>query len=58
MSSLSKGGRHSKAQALPLPRMVRDQKGDPRSLQKVETKSQKFKGRVEVAKKYRRAPSE
>ena len=56
--SLLHGGRHRKAQALPLPRMVRQQKGDPRGIQKVGAKSENFKERVEVAKRYRRAPSQ
>ena len=56
--SLLQGGRHRKAQALPLPRMVRNQKGDPRGFQKVGSKSENFKKGVEVAKSYRRAPSQ
>ena len=49
--------RHRKTQALPLPRMLRDHKRDPRSLQRIRTKSRNFKGRVEVPKRYRRATS-
>ena len=52
MSSLSQRGRHRKAQALPLPRMVRGQTGDPRGFQKVEAESENFKEKVEVAKEY------
>ena len=40
VSSLPDGGRHREAQALPLPGMVPSQTGDPRGLQKVETKSE------------------
>ena len=35
--------KHTKAQALPLPRMVRTQTGDPRSFQKVRAKSENQK---------------
>ena len=51
MSSLSQGGRHRKAQALPLPRMVRGQTGDARGFQKVGAKSENLKG-VEMAKRH------
>ena len=54
--ALSQGGRYREAQALPLPRMVRNQKGDPRGFQKVGAKSQNFKERAEVAN--RCAPSQ
>ena len=37
------------------PSMVRDQKGDPRGLQKVGAKSENFKERVEVVKRYTNA---
>ena len=42
MSSLSNGGRDRKAQAPPFPRLARDQKGDPRGLQKVRAKNGNF----------------
>ena len=50
------GGRHKKAQALPVPRMARGQTGDPRGFQKSGSKDEHVEERVEVAKRYRRAP--
>ena len=45
MSSLPEGGRHRKAQALPLPRMVRSQTRDSRGfLEDGEQKSKNLKG--------------
>ena len=41
-----------KAQALPLPRMVRGQTGDPSGLQKVGAKSGNLKEGVDMAKRY------
>ena len=58
MSSLSQSGRHRKAQALPLHRMARNQKGDPRGLQKVGANSANFKEKVEVPKRYCHASSQ
>ena len=49
--------KYRKVQALPLPRMARDQKGDPRGFQKIGAKSENVKERVEVAKRYCNAPS-
>ena len=49
---------HRKAQALPLPRMVRSQTRDSRGFQKVGAESENFKEGVEVAKRYRRASSQ
>ena len=49
VSSLPQGGRHRKAQALPLPRML-SQTLDPRSFQ--EAKSEDLKEGVEVTKRY------
>ena len=43
MSSLPQGGRHRKAQALPLPRMVRSKTGVPRGFQEVGPKSKNLK---------------
>ena len=58
LPNLSQGGRHRKAQALPLPRMVRSQTGDPRGFQKVGAKSENLKKGVEVAKRYCHASSQ
>ena len=52
MLSLSQGGRHRKAQALPLPRMKRSQTRDSRSFQEAGAKSKNLKEGVEVAKWY------
>ena len=57
MPSLSQGVRHRKAQALPLPRMVRSQTVNPRSFQKVGAKRETLKEVVEVAKRYCDAPA-
>ena len=46
------------AQAPSLSRMARSQAGDTRALQKVGAKSDNVEERVEVAKRYRRAPSQ
>ena len=51
MSSLPEGGRHRKAQALPLRRMVRSKTGDSIGLQKVGATSKNLKEGVEVAKR-------
>ena len=51
MSSLSQGESHRKAQAIPLPRMVRSQTRDTRSFQEVGARSKNLKGGVEVAKR-------
>ena len=58
MSSMPIGGRHRKAQAVPLSRMARNQATDSRGLQKVGAKGENVEERVEVAKRYRRAPSQ
>ena len=58
VSSLPHGGWHRKAQALPLFKMARNQAGDCGGVQKVVAKSENIEERVEVAKKYRRAPSQ
>ena len=50
MSSLPEGRRHRKAQAAPLPRMVRSQTRDSRSFQEVRAQSKNLKEGVEVAK--------
>ena len=52
MSRLSQRKGHSKAQGLLLSSMARDQKGDPRGFQKAGAKSEGFKERVELAKRY------
>ena len=39
--NLARLGRHRKAQALPLPRVVRGQTGDPRGFRKVVEKKKK-----------------
>ena len=52
MSSLQKRGKNRKAQAIPLPRMVRSQTRDSRSFQEVGAKSKNLKEGVEVAKRY------
>ena len=52
MSSLPDGGRHREAQAIPLPRLVRGQTGDPRGFQEVGAKNKNLKEGVEVAKRY------
>ena len=54
LSSLPHGGRHRKAQALPLSRMARNQVEDSGGLQKVGAQSENVGERVEVAKRYRR----
>ena len=46
-----------KAQVLPMPRMVRDQTGDPRGFEKVGAQSENLKG-VEVAQRYCNASSQ
>ena len=58
MSSLPNGGRHRKAQALPLSRTARNQGRDSRGLQKVGVRGENLTERVEVAKRYRHAPSQ
>ena len=58
MSSLSDGGRHREAKALPLSGMASSKAGYPRILQKVGAKNENFEEGVEVAKRYRRAPSQ
>ena len=50
--------RRRKAQAVPLPRIVRSRTGDSRVFQKVGAKSKNLKERVEVAKRYCDAPSQ
>ena len=57
MSSLPDGGRHREAQALPLFRTARNQAGDSGRLHKVGAKSENVEERMELAKRYRRAPS-
>ena len=57
VSSMPQGGRHRKAQALPLSRVAWSQAGNSGGLQKVGAKGENVKG-VEVAKRYRRAPSQ
>ena len=49
MSSLPDNGRHREAQALPLPRMARNQAGTSGCLQKVGAKGKNVGERVEVA---------
>ena len=58
MSSPPNGGRHRKAQALPLSRMARNQAGDSGGIQKVGAKGENVEERVEVAKRNRRARSQ
>ena len=55
MSSLPTGG---KAQKSTGSRMARDQEGDSGGLQKVGAHGANVEERVEVAKRYRRAPSQ
>ena len=55
---VTKQKRYRKAQTQPLPRMARDQKGDPRVFQKVGAKSENVEGGVEVAKRYCHASCE
>ena len=43
MPSVSQGGRHRKAQAFPLPSMVRGKTGNPRGFQKLGAESENFK---------------
>ena len=56
MPSLSQGGRHRNAQALPLPRMVRSQTESSRCFQKVGANSENRKEGVEMAKRHCNAP--
>ena len=58
MSSMPIGGRHRKAQAVPLSRMARNQAGNSGCRQKVGAKGENVEERVEVAERYRRAPSQ
>ena len=51
MPSMSQGGRHGKAQALPLPRMARNQRRDSRCFQKMVAKKKNIKEGVGLAKK-------
>ena len=52
MSGPQERGRKRKAQAIPLPRMVRSQTRDSRSFQEVGAKSKNVKEGVEVTKRY------
>ena len=58
MSSLPDGGRHQKAQAVPLPGMARSEARYSGRLQEVGAKAENVKERMEMAKMYGRAPSQ
>ena len=51
-SSLSEGGRHRKAQALPLSRMARSEARYSGSLQEMCTKGENIKERTEMTERY------
>ena len=50
--------KHKKVQALPMSRMARSQAGDSGALQEVEAKGENVEERMEMAKRYSRAPSQ
>ena len=58
MSRLPDGGRHREAQALPLSGMARSKAGYSGMLQEVIAKGENVKERMEMAKRYGRAPSQ
>ena len=55
MSSLSDGGRYSKAQTLPLSRMALSEARSSGSFQEMGAKGENIKERIEMAKGYSRA---
>ena len=55
---LPDGGRHREAQASPLSRMARSKAGYSGMLQEVRAKGENVKERMEMAKRYSRAPSQ
>ena len=58
VASLSEGGRHRKAQVLPLSGMARSEARHPRGLQKVGATGENIKERMEMAKRYSRTPTQ
>ena len=58
VSSLSDGGRHRKAQALPLSGMARSEARHSGSLQEMGAKCENIKDRMEMAKRYSRTPTQ
>ena len=58
VSSLSEGGRHRKAQAVPLSGMARSEARHSGSFQELGAKGENTKERMEMGKKYSRTPTQ